>query len=800
MDENEGFHQDQIAGSGKGRIRKDRLRKSLSGIREDLSDIMNTLPVGICLLDKDGAVAFANARAEEILRLKRSAGLGLSYNDPAWKIADVDGGPFLDEELPFSRVLSTGSEVRGVEHTIVHPDDGRRVILSIDAAPLLDSEGRFVGMIASLVDVTEHRRMENDLKESEHRYRELFENIHSGVAIYEARRGGGDFVIKDFNRAAERIDRVGREEVIGKSVLEAFPGVRDFGLFEVLQRVWRSGQPEQFPIAQYRDERIEGWRENYVYKLPTGEIVAIYEDVTQRKQFEFDLLEHQALIQRIMDATPNIIYIYDLREGRNICINRRVVDLLGYSPEEIWDMGDSIIERTVHPEDREKVAEFFGRFVDLPGEGALELEYRHLTVDGETRWFHSHSAVFSRDGEGRATQILGEVQDVTERKMAEERLSLLNQCLLNLGADPEENIERIIHDALEILEGHLVKYWRSEGEHYVLYSSSGMEGYRHEPARMKREFMERYFMWHRGPIAHGNGEEPGVGTLDGDVASLGLRSLVGFPVMLREDIVGCICAYDLVEREFDEEEMGLMGMLARAVSIEEERSRVEKGLRDFIDIVSHELRHPITVMKGYAVTMKEYLGKLGEEESAEMLEAIERGADRMVGLLGELLDTTRIERGRFVIRKVEVPLAQVLEAAEAETIAKHPTRNIVIRVQDGIESLTMDPAKIGQVLVALLDNAAKFSPERSDIEVEASRVENEVEISVLDRGKGVPVGERDRIFERFYQVGEVTHHSTPGIGLGLYISRQIVEAHGGRMWYEPRDGGGSAFHFTLTLS
>jgi len=83
--------------------------------------------------------------------------------------------------------------------------------------------------------------------------------------------------------------------------------------------------------------------------------------------------------------------------------------------------------------------------------------------------------------------------------------------------------------------------------------------------------------------------------------------------------------------------------------------------------------------------------------------------------------------------------------------------------------------------------------------MEAQLVEGEVVVSVLDRGEGVPEGERERIFERFYQVGDAEHHSVPGIGLGLYIARRIVEAHGGRLWYEPREGGGSAFRFSLPV-
>jgi len=101
------------------------------------------------------------------------------------------------------------------------------------------------------------------------------------------------------------------------------------------------------------------------------------------------------------------------------------------------------------------------------------------------------------------------------------------------------------------------------------------------------------------------------------------------------------------------------------------------------------------------------------------------------------------------------------------------------------------------VLVILLDNAVNHSPDDSGIEVVAEPRDGEVLISVLDQGVGVPGKDRKLIFERFYQVEDALHHTSPGMGLGLYIAREIVEAHGGRIWYEPREGGGSIFRFTV---
>ncbi len=128
---------------------------------------------------------------------------------------------------------------------------------------------------------------ERQLRESESRFRELFDTMSSGVAVYRAAENGDDFIITDLNAAGRRITGVNAgTDLIGKSVCEVFPGVREMGLFEVFQKVWRTGRVEFHPSSLYRNGRLEFWAENHVYKLPSGEIVAVFDDITDRKKAE----------------------------------------------------------------------------------------------------------------------------------------------------------------------------------------------------------------------------------------------------------------------------------------------------------------------------------------------------------------------------------------------------------------------------------------------------------------------------------------------------------------------------------
>ena len=150
-----------------------------------------------------------------------------------------------------------------------------------------DERGQPLALIGSVSDITERKRAEEALRESDLRFKELFNHMNSGLAVYEAINTGEDFIFKDFNPAAERIEKVGREDIVGKRVSEVFPGIKEFGIFEVFQRVWQTGKAEYFPQNIYIDDRDPGsWRESWVFKLPGGEIAAIYNDITERKQVE----------------------------------------------------------------------------------------------------------------------------------------------------------------------------------------------------------------------------------------------------------------------------------------------------------------------------------------------------------------------------------------------------------------------------------------------------------------------------------------------------------------------------------
>jgi signal transduction histidine kinase len=349
----------------------------------------------------------------------------------------------------------------------------------------------------------------------------------------------------------------------------------------------------------------------------------------------------------------------------------------------------------------------------------------------------------------------------------------------------------------DILEADLVRYGRREkGGFFVFSSLQENEGF------ISPEEAEKYLCHHvisadKDVILSTQDLEGGVLENDPEVKSLGLKSCIAYPVRLKGEGVGCLCIFAKARRDFTQDEIDILSMLGKAIGVEEERWANEEELKDFIDIASHELRHPITIMKGYANTLQEIDDRAGVMIRKEVLRAIDKGADRLNKLVLELLEVSRIERGYLTLEMKKHRLKPLIQNATKEMREKGYENTFTLSISEKLGRQVVDEEKFIEILVILLDNAVEFSPEGSDVDIMAEPGgEGGAKISVLDRGPGIPEQEREKVFERFFQAEEALHHTT-GIGLGLYIAKQIVEAHGGRIWYEPREGGGSIFRFTI---
>jgi signal transduction histidine kinase/putative methionine-R-sulfoxide reductase with GAF domain len=230
-----------------------------------------------------------------------------------------------------------------------------------------------------------------------------------------------------------------------------------------------------------------------------------------------------------------------------------------------------------------------------------------------------------------------------------------------------------------------------------------------------------------------------------------------------------------------------------AASLQENAER----LRDFINIASHELRHPITIIGGYASLLTEGLDQIAPDRLPTIMRSIVTATRRLKHVVDQLLDISRIEQGRFSLERRLTDIAPLVRQAVDEIKLRGFGQTYRVSCAPGLGPVQVDAERFLQLMIILLENACKFSPADSVISVSMRLRGDALLVSVADRGPGIPHDARHRVFERFFEVEGSAHHSLPGLGVGLSIAQQIVKGHGGDIWCEPRRGGGTVFRFTL---
>jgi len=252
---------------------------------------------------------------------------------------------------------------------------------------------------------------------------------------------------------------------------------------------------------------------------------------------------------------------------------------------------------------------------------------------------------------------------------------------------------------------------------------------------------------------------------------------------------------DLLVVGDDDEGRAALAEAAQQAQVQIETEQLRNAL---LSSVSHDLRTPLAAIAGAASSLLTH--GLPENSRRELLNSIDEEASRLSRMVevNNLLDMTRLESGTLQVHKEWQPLEEVVGAALTRLEAQLADRPLTTHLPVDLPLVPLDSVLIEQVLINLLDNAVKYTPPGSPITLSAWATEGAVTVEVADQGPGLPPGEEQRIFEKFYRVRRAALSS--GAGLGLTICRGIVAAHGGRIWAENRPGGGAALRFTLPLT
>lgn len=246
------------------------------------------------------------------------------------------------------------------------------------------------------------------------------------------------------------------------------------------------------------------------------------------------------------------------------------------------------------------------------------------------------------------------------------------------------------------------------------------------------------------------------------------------------------------------ESLGQM-FVFRDVTREAELDRMKN---EFIATVSHELRTPMTAVKGALGLLLGGAAGPVTEEQRELLTVAHQNTDRLIRLINDILDLSRIEAGHLELRRVPVQVNDVVAAAvrEMEGVRQQRGLELHLHLSPNLPEVEADPDRVGQVLINLLGNAYKFTEPGGRVTVRTLAAGDEVRVQVADTGPGIPPDQLERIFERFQRAPGAATRRAGGTGLGLAIARAIVQGHGGRIWAESAPGQGATFTFTLPVT
>jgi signal transduction histidine kinase len=245
--------------------------------------------------------------------------------------------------------------------------------------------------------------------------------------------------------------------------------------------------------------------------------------------------------------------------------------------------------------------------------------------------------------------------------------------------------------------------------------------------------------------------------------------------------------------------MGIIAITSMILAaVVAERTELERQKDEFIVMANHELKTPVTSLKGFAQILQRRFAKAGDKESARLLLKMDTQVNKLTSLIEDLLDVTRIEAGKLQFHETYFPFDELVNEI-IEEVQYVTEKHTILREGLAKQTVYADKNRIGQVITNFLSNAIKYSADSHEIIVNTSASNQHVTLSVQDFGLGIEKEKQLYVFERFYRVAGAPERTYPGLGIGLYISREIIKHQGGSIWVKSEKGKGSTFSFSLPV-
>ncbi|UJH91041.1 PAS domain S-box protein [Antarcticibacterium sp. 1MA-6-2] len=712
-----------------------------------------------------------------------------------------------------------------------------------------------------------------------------------------------------FELANERyINLVGKTNILGKEVRQVLPEVENQSFFEILDKVYSTGNPfvgNEIPIKlDVGEEEPRLSYLDFVYH-PTrssgGEVDGIFVhaiDVTEQVLARKKVEESEKQLRTFINTAPVILWLTN-KDGYSPFLNKNWMDYTGQSEQQVKNYGwlDAI-----HPNDKERAETSF--IEANRNRQSYRTTYRLLTKAGNYRWMIARG-VPNYTSDGTYKGMIGTVVDVHEDKIKEQllrekehrirsiveeatvatalytgremKIELANDAMIQLWGKDRSVVGKTLREALPELEGQpfygLLDKVFTTGETYW-----GKED--RVELNIENELKSGYFSFTYKPLRNEKGQIYGILNMALDVSEMvesknllkesesrfrqmadlmpekvAKSDVNGEPIYFNQNwiqysglsfeelkIHGVM---DLIHPEEKEEfvrrwnaslatgnrfEMEFRcrnaegkykwhlsrgeamrnedGIINRWIATTTEIQKIkeeEKRKEDFLKMVSHELKTPVTSIKGYVQLLLSLLNNSKTTDISSLplkpsLERIDHQIVRLTRLISEMLDLSRLEENKLELRKETFNLNKLVDQT-VQDITYTNTQHEIEVFHDFNCNIHADKDRIGQVLINFVTNAIKYSPENRKVEIYIREIEKGfVNVCVKDRGIGIEEKDHKRIFKRFYRVGTKSEETYSGFGIGLYLAKEIIHRHEGSITVKSKLGKGSEFGFNLSVA
>lgn len=659
----------------------------------------------IILVSKKATILDINDNLLDLIKYKKEE----IINKPLTKFIDLGYLPVIIKRL--AKTIKGEGISYGTEVKIKTKDNKEKYLkTSGKSVRVYDENNKVIGIMPMLIDFT-------SIKESEAKFKLLYENMQSGCIIYKPVSNNQDFEIIDFNNSAEKIEKIKRNKLIGKTITEAFPGVKEFGLFEVLQRVSETGKPERFLNSEYVDDRIRGWRDNYAYKLPSGEIVVIYDDTTEQKEAaislakqnkEYELLNKnyidqnktlQLLSEELADSITFLEankkqlemaqkmalvghYVLDIKTG--VWSSSKMLNSIFGIDEESKKSIKTWLE-VIHPDYVKQIKFYFQKEV-LKKHKPFDKEYKVINQKTkEERWVRCLGEL-QFDNNQNVKTMFGTIQDITESKETAARILMQNEYILFHNERLEsllriaqfqtksnqELLDYALNEAILLTKSKIgyIYFYNEETQQFTLNSWSNEVMKECSVVDQQTVYdLDKTGCWgeavrQKKPIIINdyNAENPiKKGTPKGHVK---LFRFLTIPVVIDNRIVA-VAGVANKENDYNSDDVRQLTLLmdnvwriSERISLITDLEKAKKKAEENDALKTAflaNMSHEIRTPMNGIIGFSRLLNskELSYEKVKQYLSLINRNSQQLLGIINDIVDISKIETGQFDTYKVE---------------------------------------------------------------------------------------------------------------------------------------------------